>query len=142
DTWYAHEGDAYLAVKTSAAATGSVGFVGASDLPRDLAENQQSNWRYTDTGSTRGNVSIALSLPALSHASASWDVAFGFGSSAEAARQQAEGSLETGFSQVAANYLGEGNTIGWKHYLQSLDGLEAIASQARDGGNLAYVSAL
>src|SRR5690606_22360595 len=40
NTWYAHEGDTYLAVKTSAAATGSVGFVGISDLPQDLAENQ------------------------------------------------------------------------------------------------------
>lgn len=142
DTWYASEGDVFMALRTNTAVEGTVGFAGSSGAPTQLRERGRITQRYPSTGNTPGNVRIALTLPTLSHETATWDFALGFGQSAAAAQEQARNSLQQGFDQAAADYLGSSETPGWRNYLESLEGLPAIAAQSQDGGKLAYASAL
>lgn len=142
NTWYASEDDSFLALQTSAEAQGSVGFVGHSDADTELRHHGRLTRHYQSTGAAPGNVSIALTLPTLSHTTATWDFALGFGRSAAAAKEAASGSLQAGFDKIADDYLGVGDAIGWQDYLHSLNGLPAIASESSDGGKLAYASAL
>ncbi|WP_049722861.1 glycoside hydrolase family 15 protein [Gilvimarinus polysaccharolyticus] len=139
--WYASEGDTSMVLTTQTPVQGSVGFVGTSDLLSDLADGSQDHF-YHSTGSTAGNVSIALTLPTLSNTSAQWDFALGFGNSDTAARTQADASLERGFEQVLADYNGAGDAIGWQDYLASLGALPTLSASATDGGQLAYASAM
>ena len=139
--WYASEGDTSMVVTTQAEVQGSVGFVGRSDLLSDLADGTRDEF-YPSTGTTPGNVSIALTLPTLSNTSAQWDFALGFGNSDSTAKEQADASMNRGFAQVLADYHGEGEAIGWQDYLASLDALPELAAGATDGGKLAYASAM
>lgn len=148
NTWYAQDGNSSLALVTDAEVTQhTVGFVGVSDGITQVQLEGKIADVYHTTGDATGNVAITLQLPTLSQQTSEWHFALGFGHGAnntgvEASHSAARQTLQTGYTQVLANYKGEGDAIGWEDYLQSLPMLDTLSQTATDGGKLLYASAL
>lgn len=143
NTWIAAENNHYLALQSNIKnLSGSVGFIGESDLLTDLENNGKQDWHYQNTGEHFGNVSIAVALPVIESGSVQWDFVLGFGNSANAAMLAASGSLTAGLDEVLKHYNGDSDYLGWEDYLNSLSALPALASIAKDKGKLAHVSAM
>lgn len=141
--WYAEDSGTSLALVTDAEVVQSaVGFVGASDGITQIRGHGKIQHAYPTTGEQRGNVAITLQLPTLSQSAAEWKFVLGFGSSLDASRNAAQGSLQAGYAKVLANYNGEGAAVGWEDYIASLPELDALAAVATDNGKLLYASAL
>ncbi|MBX2858204.1 MAG: glucan 1,4-alpha-glucosidase [Cellvibrionaceae bacterium] len=141
-TLYAEANGTTLAVAVKGAViAGRVGFVGISDIVTDLADNK-IDWQYSSTGSEVGNVSLSATFPEIGEGVSEWEVALGFGKNSTEANNAAQTSLSTGFAEVLARYNGIGEHIGWEDYLNGLVHLPKMAAQSRDGGKLAYTSAM
>ncbi len=141
---YASDGESALAVVPSEPfEAASAGFVGTSDGLSQLRAVGTLEERYAATGDEPGNVAMTGKLAKLSPGeSVTFDLAVGFGDSRDAALEEAQGSLGEGYEPVLANYNGDGAAVGWSDYISSLDALPDLAEEARDGGRLAYASAL
>ncbi|GGC98157.1 glucan 1,4-alpha-glucosidase [Aquisalinus flavus] len=118
----------------------SAGFVGSSAGETQLAETGALE-PYQSTGDTPGNVALAAAFDPVS-GEAVYDLAVGFGADREASMAAAEATLADGYDTILARYNGEGDAVGWEDYIASLDALPRLATMARDGGDLAYASAL
>ena len=120
----------------------SVGFKGESDAYTDLQDGKL-DWHFSSTGQSSGNVLGSATFSKLGAGEQhELDIIIGFGATTEEARDAAANSLKKGYSHVLANYNGSGDTIGWKHYIDSLDQLAKLTEQSTDQGKLAYASAL
>ena len=132
----ANEGDTFLTLKGSKPfAAASAGFIGVSDGLTDLKDGKLDK-RYASTGAERGAIMLTGQLPS-TRGEVSIDYAIGFGPTAAASAQAAEGSLKTGYAQVLAGY-----NSGWESYLASLHELPRLREAAMDGGKLVQASAL
>ncbi|MBB4660185.1 glucan 1,4-alpha-glucosidase [Parvularcula dongshanensis] len=144
DALYASDGDAALAVVPSTPfEAASAGFVGASDGLTQLRQTGSLSAAYESTGAATGNVAMTGQLARLQPGDeVTVDLAIGFGPSRDAAAAEARGTLADGYDAVLAAYNGEGEAAGWEDYLASLGALPRLAAEARDGGALAYASAM
>ncbi|HSC66882.1 MAG TPA: glucan 1,4-alpha-glucosidase [Cellvibrio sp.] len=142
--WTATDGTSSMTLKTNAAVVQStVGFEGVSDGISELKQSGKLTQIYSTTGANKGNVAFTLQMPEVNNgASAQWDLVLGFGKSSAASSAAAEKTLATGYDKVLAHYNGDGDTIGWQDFLQSLPALEKLSATATDGGKLLYTSAM
>lgn len=121
---------------------GTVGFVGHSDGLTTL-KSAGTFTTYPDTGANNGNVAALLQHATLQQGeTASWTQVIGFGENAQQSRLEAQQTLDRGIDKVLAHYNGDGDSIGWQDYLQSLPALAGLSSQSTDQGKLLYASAL
>lgn len=118
----------------------TVGFTGVNDGIADLKQHQQLIALHNAT-TTRGNILLVGQLPTVNN-TATYDLAVGFGSDAEAATTEARGTLKDGYTKVLAAYNGTGAAIGWEDYLASLSDLPSLVPLSEDKGKLLYASAL
>ncbi|MEX0300181.1 MAG: glucan 1,4-alpha-glucosidase, partial [Kordiimonas sp.] len=142
-TLYAADGAKHMQVKSSKGfVKTSAGFVGSSDGLVDLVDNGVMDWSYQSTGTEGGNVALTAELEPVENTEMVYDFTIGFGETAEESDQAATASLEQGYDEVLAHYNGQGDTIGWQDYLESLPALESITDSTTDGGKLLFASAL
>lgn len=121
----------------------TVGFVGSSDGLTELKQQGQLQQWYQSTGATAGNVAALAQLPAVAKGqTAQWDLVLGFGQNQQQSQQSVSSTYRRGLDKVLANYLGEGEAIGWQDYLASLPQLSSLQQSSMDQGKLLYTSAL
>ncbi|WP_046004543.1 glycoside hydrolase family 15 protein [Pseudoalteromonas rubra] len=138
----AWEGDNYLTLQSSTGfKQASVGFTGQSDGLAQLKANQSMAQRYISTGAQSGNVNWLAELGDVDK-QATFDLALSFGTSQSASFQEGAQSLARGYQQVLAHYNGEGEAIGWRDYLNSLEPMQKLSGYTADQGKLLYTSAL
>ncbi|WP_125717438.1 glycoside hydrolase family 15 protein [Pseudoalteromonas rubra] len=138
----AWEGDNYLTLQSSTGfKQASVGFTGQSDGLAELKASQSMAQRYTSTGAQSGNVNWLAELGDVGK-QATFDLALSFGTSQSASFQEGAQSLKRGYQQVLAHYNGEGEAIGWRDYLNSLEPMQKLSGYTADQGKLLYTSAL
>ncbi|MCO7187916.1 MULTISPECIES: glycoside hydrolase family 15 protein [unclassified Pseudoalteromonas] len=138
----AWEGDNYLTLQSSTGfKQASVGFTGQSDGLAQLKASQSMAQRYTSTGAQSGNVNWLAELGDVDQR-ATFDLALSFGNSQSASFQEGAQSLARGYQQVLAHYNGEGEAIGWRDYLNSLEPMQKLSAYTADEGKLLYTSAL
>ncbi|MCF2909235.1 glycoside hydrolase family 15 protein [Pseudoalteromonas sp. DL2-H2.2] len=138
----AWEGDNYLTLQSSTGfKQASVGFTGQSDGLAQLKASQSLAQRYTSTGAQSGNVNWLAELGDVDQ-QATFDLALSFGKSQSASFQEGAQSLARGYQQVLAHYNGEGEAIGWRDYLNSLEPMQKLSGYTADQGKLLYTSAL
>ncbi|QTL34709.1 glycoside hydrolase family 15 protein [Pseudoalteromonas viridis] len=138
----AWEGDNYLTLQSSTGfKQASVGFTGQSDGLAELKASQSMAQRYTSTGAQSGNVNWLAELGDVGK-QATFDLALSFGTSQSASFQEGAQSLKRGYQQVLAHYNGEGEAIGWRDYLSSLEPMQKLSGYTADQGKLLYTSAL
>ncbi|WP_125779704.1 glycoside hydrolase family 15 protein [Pseudoalteromonas rubra] len=138
----AWEGDNYLTLQSSTGfKQASVGFTGQSDGLAELKASQSMAQRYTSTGAQSGNVNWLAELGDVDK-QATFDLALSFGTSQSASFQEGAQSLKRGYQQVLAHYNGEGEAIGWRDYLNSLEPMQKLSGYTADQGKLLYTSAL
>ncbi|OYX91461.1 MAG: hypothetical protein B7Y78_12140, partial [Caulobacter sp. 35-67-4] len=132
----ANEGETFLTLKGSKPfAAASAGFIGVSDGLTDLKDGKLDAL-YASTGADRGAIMLTGQLPA-TRGEVTVDYAIGFGPTAAASAQAADGSLKTGYDEVLAGY-----NSGWESYLASLVELPRLREASMDGGKLLQASAL
>ncbi len=120
----------------------SVGFSGESGGIADLADGTL-DWQFGSTGEQRGNVILTAKIFEVGPGERKQnDLVLAFGESENASVQAATQTLEKGYNSVLSEYVGSGETLGWRDYLASLSGLPALQNSATDGGALANASAL
>ncbi|AZZ98119.1 glycoside hydrolase family 15 protein [Pseudoalteromonas sp. R3] len=138
----AWEGDNYLTLQSSTGfKQASVGFTGQSDGLAQLKASQSMAQRYTSTGAQSGNVNWLAELGDVDQ-QATFDLALSFGHSQSASFEEGAQSLARGYQQVLAHYNGEGEAIGWRDYLNSLEPMKKLSGYTADQGKLLYTSAL
>lgn len=144
NTWTASEGSVSMSLKTTAnVAKGSVGFEGVSDGISEVKQTGELTNLYSSTGDSKGNVAFTLQFNSLKKdETAQWDFVLGFGKTLTESQLVAEQTLAKGYDKVLAHYNGEGDSIGWQDFLQSLPALEKLSATATDGGKLLYTSAM
>ena len=132
----ANEGETFLTLKGSKPfAAASAGFIGVSDGLTDLKDGKLDAL-YASTGADRGAIMLTGQLPA-TRGEVTVDYAIGFGPTAAASAQAADGALKTGYDEVLAGY-----NSGWESYLASLVELPRLREASMDGGKLLQASAL
>ncbi|TMP35856.1 glycoside hydrolase family 15 protein [Pseudoalteromonas rubra] len=138
----AWEGDNYLTLQSSTGfKQASVGFTGQSDGLAELKASQSMAQRYTSTGTQSGNVNWLAELGDVDQQT-TFDLALSFGTSQSASFREGAQSLARGYQQVLAHYGGEGEAIGWRDYLNSLEPMQKLSAYTADQGKLLYTSAL
>ncbi|WP_194867320.1 glycoside hydrolase family 15 protein [Pseudoalteromonas sp. PPB1] len=138
----AWEGDNYLTLQSKTGfKQASVGFTGQSDGLSELKASQSMAQRYTSTGAQSGNVNWLAELGDVDQ-QATFDLALSFGKSQNASFEEGAQSLERGYQQILAHYNGEGDAIGWRDYLSSLEPMQKLSGYTADQGKLLYTSAL
>ena len=93
------------------------------------------------TQGTKGNIVLIGQFAPIRKAT-TYDLAIGFGSTAQTATGEAEATLKSGYRTVLTHYNGDKGKIGWKTYLDSLSELNSLIPFATDKGRLLYASAL
>lgn len=141
---HASEAEYHLTLQSQPAfVQANVGFVGSSDGLTELKQQGQLQQWYQSTGATAGNVAALAQLPAVAKGqTAQWDLVLGFGQNQQQSQQSVSSTYSRGLDKVLANYLGEGEAIGWQDYLASLPQLTSMQQSSMDQGKLLYASAL
>ncbi|PCK32195.1 glycoside hydrolase family 15 protein [Pseudoalteromonas piscicida] len=138
----AWEGDNYLSLQSKTGfVEASVGFTGTSDNLASLESTGRLAQAYTATGKTSGNVNWLANLGPV-NGSNTFDLALSFGRSEQKSFAEGAASLAKGYTQVLADYNGEGEAIGWQDYIASLKPLDSMTANTTDNGKLLYTSAL
>lgn len=118
----------------------NIGFTGVTDGVSDIRDHQQLTGLHSSVDQ-KGNIVLVGQLPDVTAAS-TFDFAVGFGATADAATQQAQATIKTGYAKTLARYNGTGADIGWEDYLASLSELKSLVPLSEDNGRLLYASAL
>ncbi len=139
----AHKGRDFLTVRASRPfSAASVGFLGASDGLTELRAHGMLDHAYATTGAQTGSILLTAALSRPTARATTLDLVFGFGDTARASRQAADGALAEGHDAVLAHFNGQNGRVGWSTWLAGLKDLPRLAAQSEDGGKLAYASAI
>lgn len=146
---HAYEGESHLFARlaSGAAEQASVGYVGVSDGVDDL-DDGALDMPYSEANEV-GNVAgviafdfkqesaVATASSASQGLTMSSTLVVGFGATADAAKNVAADAAKVSANEAYAKYAGQ-----WQAYLEGLEHLPSLASEAEDGGALAYMSAI
>lgn len=142
---HAHEGDAHLFARLAngAADQVSVGYVGASDGLVDLGDGNLDMpfSEAPEAGNVAGVIAFDFSeeaaFPVAGELPLSSTLVVGFGASADAAQAVADDAAKGSVVEAYEKYSAQ-----WRAYIAGLEHLPDLASEAEDGGALAYMSAI
>ena len=119
-------------------AQGAAGVLGAADGLTEL----RSTGRLSAHDKAQGVVVVTGRLSSAFRKERTFDLAFGFGKSAQDSAAAADGSLKDGYATLLKRFVGGPDHPGWRTYLAGLSELPRLQAQSTDHGHLAAVSAM